>query len=563
MDSALEHYIHLHWEDYQLAGTYRTTGNFKERFAEKSNYNPSLFDRYAGAVRLESKYIIENIGKNALKTLENNYNESRKNNYNALKNLNDDVKQIIFTKVVENANLGKNINAATLAQYITFDDTINNIKTELRALQQTQFKKISYPKLAGKDYVNWSTLQSAFSAALGRAELIEDNSMKADIKKIIDEKYKEVTTALSAHNETIEMARKEGVKLDSKLASGRRNAFSREVGDEILSWLKDVTSVVDGIQQLAKLQASFAEIMGVLASDDISKIAKTTLIDKLCEIPGATRTGNHIKADSLDIFLPQELYAPYIEKDKDKAEQFKSLVEFKDPQGLWRYAFKMNHKTQQKVDFMLEYNGKNIGINLKAYDMSQEFKTKNGEKIANTIKLHSGTSFNQLRKALDDQGAHFGSHLMNVLSINDADSNILTKAKQSLYITLLYMALTGAGWGKDDPLAEIFVVEDKNRKLQDGVNRVRFYNIYSLLNSFFDDDNININTNGIQIEPTLDNLISVLRKANTIVDPEATSQAARERAIRYRLFNIVEAARSEKLQILINIAYLNQQRALT
>lgn len=362
---------------------------------------------------------------------------------------------------------------------------------------------------------------------------------------------------MQLHNIEVETARKAGAQLNPKLASGRKNAFSREVGDEILKWIRELTSVADGVFKLAKLQASFAEIMGVLIKDDIATATKAAIVEKLAEIPGAALTSSHLKADSLDIYFPQDFYSSYIEQDKKKAEQFKTLMQIQAPDGSWLWTFKTDHKTKQKMDFILEFEGKEIGINLKTYDMNQEFRVQNGAKVPTTIALHSGTDFNKIRKALDAQGAQFGSHLINVLSNKEADSSILEKAKQSLQITLLYQAITGAGFGKNDKLAEIFVIEDKSKKLKSGINRVRFYNIYSIINSLFDDIYNNLNTGPIEIEPTPEELMNKLRNANTIVDPEADGPKQRGKAIQRRLFNIVEASRQEKMTIFIQKNYLN------
>ena len=78
--------------------------------------------------------------------------------------------------------------------------------------------------------------------------------------------------------------------------------------------------------------------------------------------------------------------------------------------------------------------------------------------------------------------ANIHNHFLKVFAAERSISQDFRKsADDAMVLSLLYSSLSGRGLGKTSGFADLFVVEDKAVNLN-GLPRVRFYNITTILN---------------------------------------------------------------------------------
>ena len=557
MGKVLGNYVHHHWDNYLLAGTYRKevwnqdeNGNIKQ---QTSDFDASIFKNYARVIRSHAQRFTLNLNKQELKNLEVEINTTRKEKYHALKLLTNRDKQALFELVIKNANIGKDLDAATLAAYIDFDDATEGISLK------TQLKTDGVGKLTLLKSGNYSTFQglkSRFKTAYALIKSIEDKDSQQPLLERTNSLWIDVVQYMKKHNEQVEQEKKVSKGGTKRGAENTKNAIPDHIADFIIRELQDILAISTLSSNLAKLKGSFAEIMGAIAGNKALQVAEDTInteLPKLLKGLESNSVGNLGQAGNFHLSL--EYAEPIVADQSKRAEQFKTIIEENDGSGRW-FRFKTDYESQNKMDFVFQYQDREIGASMKATDMS---KTTGILPNHTGISLQKGTSLYMYLVAMQARQfmPNIGNHFLNVFAQPSSVAGQLRKdANNALALSLLYSALSGAEF-KEGPLAEILMIEDTAKKLQDGYSRVRLYSIPVLLQEAMQAwGSLGGDSEIVNIAPA----ISSIHLSNDYIGEETDNRAERKRNVQARITQILKEARSDqfKFDIYIKKDFLNR-----
>lgn len=510
MGSLLGNYVHLRFEDYVKYGTYRDTSKWdglttkegKEYKAEdyaKKDFDPNIFKKYMKAIRTESSSKLLQFSQ--LKKYETDYNNRRKSAFNSIANMLKvgNIPENFFRSVVNNANLGKSIDADSLVRFI-----VTNEKTESIDINDT-LKKIlidskvqAIPPFTGEKYTLQSTINrrmygtnEGVSYNGGTAKIIMDliGKLKKDFPDIsarIEKEWKALDTAWQNFvNDTDQIeGLAKAIGLEENETSPYALSVPIKISNAIVNKLNALTFACVNSDNIRRILASFAEMMGelILESHSIEHLAW----EEVLNVVNYTASGFNNTLTNFDsqlmVSLDQKALKEYVKNHPNQAIVRKGSKD--------NYYIEINYSTQQKADFLLQYDDSDFeklaGMNMKNTDMSKTSyfdKVKNRPMPAN-IQIHGGTSLLVFLMAVQQENliANIHNHFLNVFSASPIAHQALRKdAADAILLSLLYSSLSGRGLGKTEGFADILAIEDKNTKLQNGFPRVRFYSISSII----------------------------------------------------------------------------------
>ena len=550
MGSLLGNYIHLSAQGYLNAGTYRDESRWnnsrlkKERKVE-NDFDEDIFNKYINALQKKYQSSLFSLNEQKLKTWENGYNLQRKQNYEALVRMNKEgqLPQNFFELIVSNANLGKDIDEQALIDNLTFDEKTESIDFKIKSLA-SQAIKITTSKAS--NYTQFRLVDDRFKKTEERIKEIQDVKVKEGIEKECQE-LKKIYEAYKDKQITLgELEEKLG--LEKSGSTKHKNSLPPGVANYIIDKLNSITTVAIGANILVKLQASFAEIMGSILSQQqiLETLSMDAIVETLSSAAGLNKTATYFNQAGAVIKLDYDSMKTAFDKQKKGGSNtFKQIIEVKDPGGNYHFDFNVNFLTQQKADFTLRYGGKTIGVSMKNTDMSKDFyiDKKTNQIEQSVIKLQEGTSLYAFLLGIqkDKIIKNIHNHFLNVFSQEPNKlGDIRKQASNAMILSLLYSSLSGKGLGKIEGFADILAIEDKNEKI--GIlPKVRFYNITSILNNIA--SNIEQNKINLQYSPNFD--IFTLKN-----DWQVT--------VKKRITNLLLQARGTQLSMAINKSYLNK-----
>ena len=500
MGKVLGNYIHFNWDNYLIAGTYHVeTRNDTQKY---SDYDSSIFKNYSRVLRAHAAHKTLNVNNKQLRKLEQQINTERDKKFALLQQLNSTDKHKFLALVIKNANLGKDLDADLLANYIDLDPKTAsiNLKNKLSTASGD-----SLSLLRSGSYSTAAAIKKRIGLAYKMVNQIEDNQiLKQELFKQVETISKDFKAYLSAHNkEVLAYKQVQSVK-EKKSYKNTLNAVDDRFADFIIRELQNLLSAASLAKNLSKIKSSFAEIMGALAGNKALEIGQDVFIEELSKyLKGLTPTtgaSNNI----IDYRLNAEIIKPLAEKDKNR----QIYIEEKTENGTW-YRFKTDYSTQGKIDALIEFGGQPIGISVKAYDMSAIYGDKSYQYA---IKLQEGTSLYMYLRMIQAQQfmPNIGNHFLNVFSQQGSKSgldSLRQDANQALKMALLYDGLTGAIIKQGSPLAEILYIEDTSKMLKNGYPKIRLYSVIDLIQQASSHLNNSDSLNRIvEITPNIDSI---------------------------------------------------------
>ena len=533
MGKVLGNYVHYNWDNYLKAGTYRV--EVWSNTQTHNDYDASIFKNYARVIQQHTNHLTQNIQNQELKKLENEINTKRSNAYNIISKK-EKLQQALFVKVIENANLGDDINVDVMASMLKLDPKTEGIKLDKSIKKGKAIAKITIPKSG--NYIQKQTIDRRFDIALSRIKTVDGNLQKILLEEY-DKQLKSFQDFVKEHNEAVIALRKTGEKFTNRTAENTINAIPRNSAEKFIADIDEVTAVAALTANLNKIKGSFAEVMAVLGKYKAEDIAVETIMDQLDSfLKGLDKTAISSKEDIIDMKLNPSLWRlqDRWQKEQKLAQQFRTLERDKDN---W-FSFKVDHKSQQKVDGILEYGGKTLYANIKAYDMSHP----TGPQLHHrAITLQSGTSLFMYLRMIQSQQMmpNIGNHFLNVFSHSSGDnySNLRADANRALTIGLLYDALTGSALRQKDISANILVIEDTSKKLKEEYPRVRLYNIQDLIRQACNSFSLTQINSNIEIEPD----ISSISLPNNYIGEETSDKKTKAQNISLRITEILTSAK--------------------
>lgn len=546
MGQVLGNYIHHSWGNYLSAGTYRV-----EPWSEKQTHNDfdaSIFKNYSRVLKAHAARNTININNAKLKQLEKQINDTRKNKYNALQNLSKQDKQRLFALVIANANLGDDLDASALAAYMDFDPKTEGITLKTK-LVSNGFGSLNLLK-SGQYYATAQGIRSRFATAQKLIDDIDDIGARRPLQIRLSNLQRDFEQYMQAHNDDVKASRKIWGQLKARDAENTINAIPHHVADFIVRELQDILAISTLGRQLAKLKGSFAEIMGALAGNKALEVATDTLNKELPLILKGLETST---PGDLGLATSYRLHGSLVEPLSAPTKRA-LIIEEHDDKGDW-FRFKTDYDTQNKIDFVFEYNSELVGASMKAYDMSV---TKGPKMHHQAISLQKGTSLYMYLATMQARQwmPNIGNHFLNVFAHSEnqiVTSSLRHDANQALALTLLYDGLTGAVI-KQGALAQILMIEDTAKSLKQGYSRVRLYSIPQLLQEAFQNlDTYNSLNYMLQITPN----IPSITLTNEYVGEKTKDPKMRTENINRRISKILMEARKTQMEVYIKKEFLN------
>lgn len=561
--SGLGQYVHFTWSGYEDYGTYINKTNWRSdyKYKEKSNYaKEEPFEIFSQFIKTRA----ESIEKYDIQSLEEQYNNLRKKQFQDFKKLQNE-KPTEFLKlmkrVVENANLGK-LNPETLAQVLVLDEERETVMPKyLKALGEApEIKKIRQlaKSTSGKERSFLETVRQA----LLTAEILVDNSPSKEallpelqnLKDKIQNIEDIVTLDPSKYPGATRIKR---ISKESRFAKegAYRTIIPRETARSLISEILSIAKAADIASMLAKLEGSFTEIMGTSLRPMVKRLA----VDEIGEVFGSITSSPQIaNMPGIHLYLDQKTMKDVFDKQKKGSKDTEVVTDLGDGVG---FTFKTDYETQNKKDFVLEWRGRELSVSAKAYDLSviDIYDKRTRKTIPNFISLQSGTSLLIFLLSIEQQNFYssLGTHFLNVFAQHgnqethniekeDGDfARVRKVAQDALTLGLLYTSLTGGLSGKEqNTFADILMIEDKSRQIENGVYRVRFYNINTIVSYIM--AHIDEAGDKLYISPNLDTLT---------LDNTWSNRSAKE-----RITKLLLDARQQKFKVGLNIRNLSEFR---
>lgn len=555
----LGNYVHYTWANYEKAGTYHDQSNWKNSadIEQRSNYDEEgPFNIFIASIGRRA----QNVQKYNVKELENQYNRLRMDQFDAFKRLqktNPVQFLALLEKVVVNANLGRG-DPKLLAQVLTLDDDIQNVTTaQIEALgEHPTVRKIKQLAKAVEG-TEKSYLETVWQRCKDTRALVDTSPEKAILEPQLEKIEARIQRLESAISKNKQKFKKFSYIKDKNSLKEYKTIIPRELARSMISELLAIAQAADISNILNKLQGSFTEIMGTSLRPMVRRLA----IDSIQSTAmGLNKSRPDIKAKpGLNIYLDQVVmekeFENWAKKTRSSAEQFQLYA--KDGNKI---TFKTDYETQDKKDFVLEWQGKEVAVSAKAYDLSvvDFYDRKSKERIPNFIHLQDGTSLLMLLLNIEQNGySPLGTHFLNIFAKHGKEqggpivqeegdySRVRKVAQDALLVGILYNALTGGLSGKmSNTFADILMIEDKSKALEKNVFKVRFYNIATIIGHII--NNIETAKDDVYITPSL----ATLRLNNDWSNDNAKT----------RITKLLLDARQKKFSVGLTITSLSKFR---
>lgn len=573
---ALGSYLHAHWENYNDYGLNSSSGE-----KQSENANQEAVQNFYNSIKSRNMSRIKNTST-SLSSLEQSYNDRRKKMVNALFALKDqgsDDAQAFFLKVLENAELGKNVDINLICKYIEQDST-GSIKLDLSKIKLGEDAKSIY-RPHGAHYTKVSTINGQFVTLKNTIESIQDTELKSILEsryKIIHDEWSLIVENLS----NFEVIKKrmsslkfyEGFKGDASTyfdpgdKSKNSGTIPVSLGQFFSKKISNVLSTALATSQISKIQGSFEEVLGVYlygpareyAIDEFEKNLKNYISNDSSQmkISGSQKStmGLDINATiQLDHKLMEEWYRAEIKRNK----QFQTIEEYKV--GPYTdYRFVVDYSTKDKVDFFAQFDNEPVGVSAKAVQLDKQWED-GSQKIPAGIHIQSGTSLYIYLLAFQRMQAGIGNHFLNIFSSHEdgdfSQTSLRNLANKAMLSALLYSALTGDITKPNSDLAEILYVYDKSKKLASGnISRVHFFSIQDIVSEIIEKNYEEMNKL-VRVGSTDIHMIEL--KNNMVQPNENLSPKLMRAAILQRITYALNSARKIKFDIAINNSYFRQK----
>lgn len=578
---ALGSYLHAHWQNYQDYGI--SSSLSKEQQDERDN--EEAIERFYNSIRTRNS-ALRTFQQNDLWSLENSYNERRSELMKQIFQLKDEEANeanAFLLKVLQNADLGKDVDLSLVSKFLERDEKIDSIKLNLNKNTVENVKRIYAPH--GKHEAFVSTINGHFKTL--ETILNEIDKEAAELKDILFTKYEKVkkewdivvknlnnvqaiTDRINSNVKFYKNLNTQTLKDNAKFfspAGGTQNAgkIPTSLGQFFTKKIRNITSSALTANQIAKIQGSLEEVLGAylygparsLAIDELTKELKN--ISKL-SIPGTDKTSMGLDLNAtiqMDTSLMQEFY----ESEINRSKGFQTIEAYTLADGKTRYRFVVDYLTKDKVDFYMDFEGAQVGVSSKAVQLDKQWED-GAHQIPAGIHIQSGTSLYIYLLAFQRMQAGIGNHFLNIFSTHEdgdfSNTPLRQLANKALLSALLYSALTGDITKPNSDLAQILYIYDKSKSIQGrkNISRVHFISIQDLVTDIIEQE-----YNEMKQIVRVGNIpIDQIQLANSMISKgERLSAEAQRAVILQRITHAINSTRRIKFDIAINNAYFKEK----
>ena len=484
-------YVHLHWQNYKIGGTYRSQVNWRgrEKYDQQTNYSRVIFKNHRqNILKAAKKFDIPN-----LKELEDRYNAS---NSNMAKWLND---------LVIDAKTNKGRAKSLLKDILQMiNKSWNDVQLEeiLNHLAPSDNGLIKYTgqgflKEATNNIKGFQPTGQNMNAAslLNRCE-----KLREEIRNFSDEELSDKQKYYTTLNR-IEYAIKAIIENGTVTAKALKNVENIPLSKEQLSTIhgrlkvpeivknnKSIEQkyIIDPLNEIyalfttrkiinAQLAYRIPEILGELIAENANEISYKTLKELFKELKTTGGTGQK----TTDITVQPEIFS-YFNKEALSGNAKEPI--YSDENGekvIIDYQLRpVGGKVQQKTDIIFE--GQNISMKTTSLE-NIEYQSQYTD--IPSISLQSSSLFLYLL-GIQQQEEDLGTHYLNILASHPDEDQLYTamrkEANRALQLYIFYSALTGEGQLREGKFANIFAVYEKNNR-KNQPPKVRFFSTYKMI----------------------------------------------------------------------------------
>ena len=518
-------YVHLHWKNYLDHGVNRTDPKYKQPVDNK------IFDAHANQINARLNSLA--ISPDKLKRLSDKYNTNLQKEYEFFKNLstsggkslNDMQKVIAGILGTVNSRWSDPQLAEELARYISFNEATqewiyNPPKGEsaTRYAVRTSFPPTPWKGEAGavvkgekgvfKDYHKVDTVLNYASKVYDQLLIMKE----ANIEVSADD-LQQLNIKNRANDKTI-------VSVLQKLKESSTSMFDKEnyqlvIHNQKLAIDSIVTKYASITEINRQINAALAEILGNITIEQLKEAQKKggeIVINEIVQMmkQGIAIGRTQTQSSGMPNIVKLNFHEASIEYANKNSENKKSIfsrnsLTVKNPDTgkdeiQYSYEFRpLGGAVDQKTDIEFKIDGNQYNISMKNIDLSK-IKIKDSE---TTIGAQNSSLMLYLL-GIEQQQARLGTHYLNILAHNPnkisgsraSDFHKLrADANKSLRLYIAYSALTGEGQLRKTGFANVFAVHDKQKAKGTPFNRVKFYDIPTLVNTLSNgenDDNVAI-----------------------------------------------------------------------
>lgn len=489
--SALGQYVHYYWTNYEKQGTRRWGA--QEETAYASNFNTRIFADHKKQILRQAK----NLKQPNLKKMENEYNKLNETQFKLL------AEAFTKTKTLQ----GKMNLLGPMIKMINskFSDTevqeiVNNLyfdeKTQTIQYRPKNIKKIKSTKrisLNLKQGVDYRRINTLYTRA---------NQLRQEINTMLTMGQLDDVSATSFLQEIDEAEEKglEYVKNMDTLSDihsavsnrnfirGRRRIDATELS-LLFGPLELIASKISSVSKINEiLFAGFAEILGEIVAKGAAVNGNKAIKEMFKDLKASGRTGARQTSgkQGLDTRIFMDIDQSLLEEEFIKTkENNQSQIIIKTEEGdQASFSFSsMDDTVSQKTDVSIVLQEKTAKLSIKNTDLSKIASNK--DFIEPSISLQDSSLILFLLD-MQNQIDNLGTHYLNILATHPdytaTYSFLRQTANESLTLALLYSSLSGAGQLRKGGQANILAIYDKAQKLSNGQPRIKFFDMYEIIN---------------------------------------------------------------------------------
>lgn len=528
--SAFGQYVHLHWENYEKAGTYEyQPGN---PLGQKNNFSSSIFRNHKIAVGVQAR--TKSI--NQIKELENKYNKITFDTYSKLKGV-----MTKKTPIVSNTDFISLISKTWISNA---NAIMSNLQWDSNSMRLVLNKK------NGIGVFHDTVVPKGYGTSFKKLSLTKKTQIKTfnnQIDKLCNAfKIMGLTTELSTLI-NIQTALKNYEQNQKKILSSIDPSMIIDSLDPNQPMANSIITVfnnfIDGYQSFNTLQKyldwKIPEILGNLGTQGILEVTDSALNSVLQEIKlagqkmsaplqGGTQ-GFYKKLDqaTLKKLANDQNFAKVVTKRLEK----KNTVTYKiAPVGMGR---------AQKADVEWIIDNEQIGISLKTTGLLEKKNSK-----YNTIQLQS-SALSLFLQGLYPINNDLPNHYLNILADHEDESGLYhtmrEQANEALQLAIGYSALTGANQLRQGGQANIFAVWDKDSL--NGQPKIKFFDIGTIMTK------LDVNPKELILSPTINSL--------SLTNESLNQKGSVRKNAQIRITKLLAEARSITIKTSLSKNFLN------
>lgn len=548
MRSALGQYIHFFASSYVDKGTHR--------WGNSGNFERDIFQRHREIILNQAQSL-----KHAnLRMLEDKYNTANYHLFNRLKSMFNRASTLsekvdIMGPILRQINQSwSDLEIAEFVEHLYFNEKTQTLqyigqKGTLRASKRINISAV--PTLVGEDsyrYIN--TVYNRCNELIGKikASDLDDVSKNNFIDKI-----KSIAADALDLIKNIEMKTSALASLGSSSLARIPGRIPAQAADKLLEELQRIGSEASSIVSLnQQLQAGFSEFMGNAIANGAAKVADAALHDVFRKV-ARTGTQQTVALKGADSRIFMEMDQSILEEEFIKgqaADRTQIITKSKEGDQV-TYSFSAIHdKVNQKTDIAITIQDTPLNISMKNTDLSKAFINEANRIQSPGIELQNSSLFLYLMGLQQSAIENLGTHYLNIFSDhppgeNDDEGTIQKMRKDavhSLSLAILYSSLTGQGQMRSGGEANILAVQDKAKKLSNGMPRTRFFDMSDIINS---------------IDKNLDNFITSPNIENLIFSNSWEGKAPSRTSANKRITKVLIEARQKRITAKLSNQFLN------